>query len=83
MVISEREMLNSHDFMKSKLAKHREVELLKKATISKLLAGNRAVKPGYRVRFLSRIGEILILFGQKLKGRHEADMHSPGLQDSV
>jgi hypothetical protein len=64
-------VLTSDEYVTSKLIRQREAELLKKVRKARLLADIEVEKPGFRERILSRSGEILILVGQKLKGRYE------------
>jgi hypothetical protein len=68
-------MLNSNDFLISKLAKQREAELREKARIARLLADARLEKPGFQVRLLTKSGEVLIRLGQKLKARYEPELN--------
>lgn len=64
-------MINSNDYLISKLAQHREAELQEKARIARLLADGRVEKPKFSDRFLTKSGELLIAFGYKLKVRYE------------
>jgi hypothetical protein len=68
-------MLNSNDYLISKLAEHREAELREKARIAHLLADARLETPSLRVRFLTKSGEVLIRLGQKLKARYEPELN--------
>ena len=64
-------VLTSDEYVTSKLTRQRETELLEKARKARLLANNKDEKAGFQARIFSRSGEILILVGQKLKGRYE------------
>ena len=67
-------MLNANDYLISKLAERREVELREKARVAWLLADARVKKPKLHVRFLAGSGEILIILGQKLKERYDPEL---------
>jgi hypothetical protein len=68
-------MFVSHEYVLKKLAQQREAELFEEARISRLLAEIRADKPGFRARFFSRSGDILIHFGHKLKDRYTLETY--------
>jgi hypothetical protein len=74
-VRTEDKMFNSNDFLISKLAEHREVELREKARIASLLAEIQPLKRGLHARFLAKSGEVLIFLGQKLKARYEPELN--------
>jgi hypothetical protein len=64
-------MFPLNDYVLFRMAQNRERELVEKARINLLLQEAKAVRPGLWARSLSKSGEFLILFGQKLKSRYE------------
>lgn len=76
-------MLNANDYLVSKLAERREVELREKARIARLLAGAGVKKPKLHARILAGSGGILIILGQKLRERYQLEPEvRPTLQNS-